>query len=112
MPIIAMAGPRSGRLLRSIHGAVIISNREGSSGKRMRFKLWLLPAAMLVLAPQPALARARDDVMAGVFRCAAIGDTRLCLDCYYGAAQPARAQLGLPPAPPAQVRLALSPPAG
>jgi hypothetical protein len=50
--------------------------------------------------------------MAGVFRCAAIGDTRLWLDCYYGAAQPIRAQLGMPPVPAAQARLAQSPPAG
>ena len=79
----------------------------------MRYSLWPLPAIIiLVLAPHPALARARDDVMAGVFRCAAIGDTRLWLDCYYGAAQPVRAQLGLPPVPAAQARLALSPPAG
>jgi len=78
----------------------------------MRYRLWLLPAMMLLLAPHPALARARDDVMAGVFRCAATGDPRLWLDCYYGAAQPVRAQLGLPPVPVAQARLALSPPAG
>lgn len=75
-------------------------------------KLWVLPAALLLLAPQPASARARDDVMASVFRCAAIGDTRVWLDCYYGAAQPARAQLGLAPVPAAQARLVLSPPAG
>ena len=78
----------------------------------MGYKFWLLPTTLLVLAPQPALARARDDVMAGVFRCAAIGDTRLWLDCYYGAAQPVRAQLGLSPVPAAQAQLALSPPAG
>jgi hypothetical protein len=78
----------------------------------MHYKLWLLPAILLVLAPQPAMARPRDDVMAGVFRCAAIGDTRTWLDCYYGAAQPMRASLGLPPVSPAQTRLATSPPAG
>ena len=78
----------------------------------MRHKLWLLLATLLVLAPQPALARARDDVMAGVFRCAAIGDARLWLDCYYGAAQPVRAELNMPPVPAAQARLAQSPPAG
>jgi hypothetical protein len=33
------------------------------------------------------------------------------LDCYYGAAQPVRSQLGLPPAPPGQLQLSLSPPA-
>jgi len=78
----------------------------------MRYKLWLLPAATLVLVPQHALARPRDEVIAGVFRCAAIGDTRLWLDCYYGAAQPVRAQLGMPPVPAAQARLIQSPPAG
>ena len=37
------------------------------------------------------------------------GDARLWLDCYYGAAQPARAALGLPLAPAAQAQLSLSP---
>lgn len=77
----------------------------------MRYIFWLLPA-MLLLAPQPTLARPRDDVMAGVFRCAAIGDARIWLDCYYGAAQPVRSQLGLRPVPDAQARLVASPPAG
>ncbi len=38
-------------------------------------------------------------------RCAALTDDRQWLDCYYGAAQPMRAQLGLPPAPASQLRL-------
>ena len=50
--------------------------------------------------------------MAGVFRCSAVGDMRVWLDCYYGAAQPVRAQLGMTPVPAAQARLAMSPPAG
>lgn len=57
-------------------------------------------------------ARPRDEVMSRVFGCAGIGDARTWLDCYYGAAQPARAALGMPPAPPAQTQLAASPPAG
>jgi hypothetical protein len=56
-------------------------------------------------------ARTRDDVITGMFRCAAIGDTRSWLDCYYGAAQPQRLALGMIPASPAQVRLAQNPPA-
>jgi hypothetical protein len=68
-------------------------------------------AALAVMA-QPAAARPRDDVMSGAFRCAAIGDQRTWLDCYYGAAQPARAALSMSPAPAAQARLAASPPAG
>jgi len=57
-------------------------------------------------------ARPRDAVMSRVFGCAGIGDARTWLDCYYGAAQPARAALGMPPAPAAQIQLASSPPAG
>jgi hypothetical protein len=60
----------------------------------------------------PAQSRPRDDAMAGAFRCAAIGDSRQWLDCYYGAAQPVRAQLGMTPAPAGQIKLAMSPPGG
>jgi hypothetical protein len=73
----------------------------------------LLPViAGLVLMSAPVQARPRDEVMSGAYRCAAIGDSRTWLDCYYGAAQPARAALGLKPAPAAQVALVSSPPAG
>jgi hypothetical protein len=59
-----------------------------------------------------ALADPREDVVAGLTRCAALADDRQWLDCYYGAAQPMRAALGLAPALQAQVKLAASPPAG
>jgi hypothetical protein len=59
-----------------------------------------------------AIARPQDEVLSAAFRCAAIGDLRIWLDCYYGAAQPQRAALGLPPVPAAQARLAAAPPAG
>lgn len=59
----------------------------------------------LLLAPVPALADARDEVIGGLTRCAALTDDRQWLDCYYGAAQPMRAQLGLTPAPQAQIKL-------
>jgi hypothetical protein len=73
----------------------------------------LLPGfAGLLLMIAPAQARPRDEVMSGAYRCAAIGDSRTWLDCYYGAAQPARAALGLKPAPAAQVALVSAPPAG
>ena len=70
-------------------------------------------AALLLLAVDPALAqtRPRDAVMAASYRCSAIGAPRQWLDCYYGAAQPARSAMGLPPAPSAQVQLSQSPPA-
>ena len=67
---------------------------------------------VLVMGALAAQARPRDDVMSGAFRCAAIGDSRIWLDCYYGAAQPARSALGMSPAPAAQVKLASAPPAG
>jgi hypothetical protein len=47
----------------------------------------------------------RNDVMANVARCAGIADNRTWLDCFYGAAQPMRATLGLSPAPDSQVNL-------
>jgi hypothetical protein len=67
----------------------------------------ILAAAVLggALVPGVALADAREDVVAGLTRCAALADDRQWLDCYYGAAQPMRAWLGLSPAPQAQLKL-------
>ena len=62
------------------------------------------------LAPVPVLADAREDVINGLTRCAALTDDRQWLDCYYGAAQPMRSQLGLPPAPASQLKLLQTPP--
>lgn len=57
------------------------------------------------MAPVPVLADAREDVVNGMTRCASLADDRQWLDCYYGAAQPMRSQLGLPAAPASQLRL-------
>ena len=57
-----------------------------------------------------ARADTRDDVLAGIARCGVIHDNRVWMDCVYGAQQPMRALLGLPPAPEYQQRLV--PPAG
>lgn len=68
----------------------------------------LLVAAVLAggtMVPGLALADAREDVVHGMTRCAAITDDRQWLECYYGAAQPMRAWLGLIPAPQSQLRL-------
>jgi hypothetical protein len=81
----------------------------------MRHVWWFLVpaiAAFAVFWAAPAQARPRDDALSGAFRCAAIADSRQWLDCYYGAAQPVRAALGLPPALAAQLKLAASPPGG
>jgi hypothetical protein len=66
-------------------------------------------ATLFTGAPQPPPAggigqqalTVRENVLLRLTRCAAIGDTRQYLDCYYAAAQPLRAELGLQPAPQA-----------
>ncbi|MBA2589115.1 MAG: hypothetical protein H0U98_10905 [Alphaproteobacteria bacterium] len=72
---------------------------------------WIF-AVILSLWVLPVLAAPNDETMSGAFRCAAISDNKTWLECYYGAAQPVRAALGLPPAPQAQLQLVQSPPAG
>jgi hypothetical protein len=73
---------------------------------------WLLVPVFAALVAAPVQARVRDDALSGAFRCAGIADSRQWLDCYYGAAQPVRAALGLPPALAGQIRLATTPPSG
>lgn len=74
-------------------------------------KSWLtigaVVAASMVL---PASAGTRDDILSRAARCSAISDDHTWLNCYYGAAQPMRAQLGLPPAPDSQTFLVPSGP--
>ena len=71
----------------------------------MRKIMFAALTLLAALPPAAALAGPRDDVVQGIVRCGAIPDDRQWLDCVYGAAQPMRAQLGLPPAPAAQQRL-------
>lgn len=59
----------------------------------------------VLMTVAPALAGPRQDMLAAIARCNTIADERQFLDCVYGAAQPVRAELGLPPASPAQQRL-------
>jgi hypothetical protein len=77
----------------------------------MRRIFWLLVPAMLGLAGA-AEALPRDEALSGAIRCGIVADSRQWLDCYYGAAQPVRAALGLAPALAGQISLAASPPAG
>src|ERR1700761_915633 len=65
----------------------------------------LLWPGVSALAPPAAADPPRDDVMANLQRCAGYTENRAWLNCYYGAAQPMRAQLGLSPAPDSQVIL-------
>jgi hypothetical protein len=69
-------------------------------------QIGLVPRPTGVTAPAPSQGGTRDAVMSGSARCAAILDNRIWLDCYYGAAQPMRAELGLPPALTSQTALA------
>lgn len=63
--------------------------------------------AMVLLAASGSAAQAgtRDDVLSGIARCGGISDDRVWLNCLYGAAQPMRSELGLPPAPASQTSL-------
>jgi hypothetical protein len=58
-----------------------------------------------IIGLEPSLASPREDALAGVVRCKMIADDRGFLDCFYGAAQPLRAELGLAPAPSFQTQL-------
>ena len=69
-----------------------------------------LTAPILILSAPAAADPTRDDVMTNLQRCAGFTDNRSWLNCYYGAAQPMRAQLGLSPAPDSQVSLVGSAP--
>jgi hypothetical protein len=73
--------------------------------KDIAMKTAALVLCALAAATLPALAGTREDVLSSAVRCGGIANDRAWLDCYYGAAQPMRAQLGLIPAPAAQTRL-------
>lgn len=74
----------------------------------MSIRISVLCCAAIFVAT-PLKADTRDDVLAGVQRCGIIQDDRNWLDCMYGAQQPMRARLGLPPAPEFQQRLVPAP---
>lgn len=71
----------------------------------MRKVILAIVAVGGALTPGLAWADAREDVIAGITRCAHLADDRQWLDCYYGAAQPMRAWLGLSPVPQSQLKL-------
>jgi hypothetical protein len=72
-------------------------------------RIAMLGTFLLLILLGHAVARPRDKVMINAYGCAGHASTRVWLDCYYGAAQPERAALGLPPAPTAQVQLVQTP---
>jgi hypothetical protein len=76
----------------------------------VQFRSLMTLAVLTASVSSPVLADPRDETLAGISRCAGISDDRTFLDCVYGAAQPMRARLGLPPAPASQIRLVPPPP--
>lgn len=70
-----------------------------------RKTIFVLLCGTTLLGAASAHAEPRDDVLTGIERCGVIHDDRTWLDCLYGAEQPMRAHLGLPPAPEFQQRL-------
>jgi hypothetical protein len=101
-----MRGENSARRLRSTAGR----QQSGCGINPFPFVAGLVLFAVLGIGP--AVARPQDEVLSGAFKCAAIAELRTWLDCYYGAAQPERAALGMAPVPAAQARLVASPPSG
>jgi hypothetical protein len=65
-------------------------------------KICQAAAIFLALSALPAWADSRDLAIDRMSRCYGLADTRQYLECAYGALQPLRAELGLPPAPQAE----------
>ncbi len=80
--------------------------------KRILFVALGLASLAMPALTMPAAAAPREDVVFGISRCGTIADDRTWLDCVYGAAQPMRAKLGLPPAPASQQALVPAIPLG
>jgi hypothetical protein len=80
-------------------------NNLGVNGVTIRNIIPALLCGATILGVTCAHADTRDDVLSGIARCGAVHDDRTWLDCLYGAEQPMRAHLGLPPAPEFQQRL-------
>jgi hypothetical protein len=71
----------------------------------MRLRIIAAVTVAAMLSGGPAFSGVRDDVINGVTACGKIANDRQWLDCYYGAAQPMRARLGLSPVPTYQEKL-------
>jgi hypothetical protein len=78
---------------------------QGVLVRHSKLILHFLSMTCATICVAPALAGPREDSLAAISRCASLPDDRTFLDCVYGAMQPMRAELGLPPALPAQQRL-------
>jgi hypothetical protein len=81
----------------------------------MRSALHLAPLPQTSHPDRPQMSAselsARDQVLSGGYGCTSVVEDRAWLDCYYGAAQPLRAALGLSPAPQVLPQVATTAPA-
>jgi hypothetical protein len=80
-------------------------NSSGANGVTIKKTIPVLLCGVIASGAANAQTNARDDVLSGIQRCGVIHDDRTWLDCLYGAEQPMRGHLGLPPAPEFQQRL-------
>jgi hypothetical protein len=72
----------------------------------MTMKRELIFAALSLAAfSRPVQADTRSDILAAFNRCGVFADNRTWLNCVYGAVEPMRSELGLPPAPTSQTNL-------
>jgi hypothetical protein len=65
----------------------------------------ILAALSLATFSRPVQADTRSDILASFNRCGVFSDNRTWLNCVYGAVEPMRNELGLPPAPASQTNL-------
>ena len=116
VPGAAQAGTREDVLASAIRCGGIARDRDWldcyyGSAQPMRASLHLppVPQSQLNLLRNTgqggAIGAARQEVLSQAIRCSGIAQDHDWLNCYYGAAQPMRAQLGLVPALPAQQNL-------
>jgi hypothetical protein len=68
-------------------------------------RAFALGAVLLTGLVHPVQADTRSNILATFNRCGVFSDDRTWLNCIYGAVQPMRTQLGLPPAPASQTNL-------
>jgi hypothetical protein len=117
----AAARPRDEAIATAFRCSVIADSRQWldcyyGAAQPVRIALGLAPAlaaqARLAASPPgggaPQDEAVRDDVMSGAANCIRVGGDRAWLDCYYAAAVPMRAQLGL--SVPAQAVQRAAPP--
>ncbi len=103
-----MTGHRSGHLFsRGLILGALLAAATGLSACSDADNLFESGSAPSLRAQSQA--NPRQQARARSTRCDSVADDRAWLNCYYGAVQPVRAELGLPPAPQSQQVLVPAP---